>query len=570
MLQGKRRRQLMRRGAVHRHRGFTLVEVLVVLAILVVLFGLLFAPMMAGMDMVTSGRAQARLQDSARLAAEQMQRELAQAMYVYPLPTLATTGGPVTDYAQIVFVPPATDPATGAILTPLRPRVDAASNETLVTRYCVRPPRTGANQQYDENNPFVLVRQEGLYHFVSGTGQYEFGSYDNASAWVRDLPIIENALTPQQDYDIPATTTICRTCGAMEVGYLDVCKVDGSTDLAYLHRDVQFVPERAIGEALKAESHNTIYRAHYGNWMGTANNGTALLGPAALPAAESQMQPRIVVYRWNDTVTAPDQPSYSTIALDSLDTVRSDIALRWNSASGQVQIGDTHTVHVSVDTTAPPAPLTGTFWALDVDGDGYSNNGALAGSAAAAAEPVYPKPPTEWGEPRMPVSFRIEPGRSDGAVLVPAKLVPGSSRVVVVATAGTDVQRADLTRVENTNQSEIGRYEYCEYVGPDERGAEIRLNRFSPPTPDDFTGLTAFDIYITYYYRRNFDPVSNRDDVVYADYSTGEIINIALIPQRYRELEAYNPAEPNLVVPADLVVGGVPVYLKAVTRNGRH
>lgn len=570
MLQGKRRRQLMGRGAGPHRGGFTLVEVLVVLAILVVLFGLLFAPMMAGMDMVNSGRAQARLQDSARLAAEQMQRELAQAMYVYPLPTLATTAGPVTDHSQIVFVPPATDPASGAILTPLRPRRDAASNETLVTRYYVRPPRTGANIQYDENNPFVLVRQEGLYHFLPGTGQYEFGSYDTTGAWTRDLAIIENALTPQADYDIPATTTVCRTCGAMEVGYLEACKVDGSTDLAYLHRDVQFVPERIIGEALKAESHNTLYRARYGNWMGTPNNGTTLLGPAPLPTAESQMQPRLVVYRWNDAVTAPDQPSYSTIALDSFDTVRSNIALRWNSADGQVQIGDTHTIHVSVDVSTPPAPLSGTFWSLSVDGDTYNSSGSLGGSPAAAGEPVYPRPPTEWGEPRMPISIRVEPGRSDGPTLVPAKFVPDSSQVVVVATAGTDIRRADLTRVENTNQAEIGRYEYCEYVDPDEQGVEIRFNRFSPPSPDDFTGLTAFDIYVSYYYRRNFDPVSGRDDVVYADYSTGEIINITLIPQRYRELEAYNPAEANLVVPPDLVVGGVPVSLKAVTRNARH
>lgn len=570
MLQGKRRRKVMGSGVRPGRAGFTLVEILVVLAILVVLFGLLFAPMMAGMDMVSSGRGQAHLQDAARLAAEQMQRELAQAMYVYPLPTLMTAAGPVTDHSQLVFVPPATDPASGVVLTPLRPRMDAAGNEILVTRYYVRPPRTGAGLEYDENNPFVLVRQEGLYHYEPGTGQYEFGSYDSTGTWVRDLPIIENALTPQTDYDIPATTTICRTCGAVEVGYISACKVDGSTDLVYLHRDVQFVPERIIGEALKAESHNTIYRARYANWMGTPNNGTTVLGPSALPNGEAQMQPRLVVYRWNDAVTPPDQPSYSTIALDSFDTIRSNITLRWNSADGTVQIGDTHTVHVSVDVNSPPAPMTGTFWPLNVDGDSYNSSGSMGGSPTAAGEPIYPKPPTEWGEPRMPIAIRIEPGRSDGPTLVPAKFVPGSSHVVVIATAGTDVRRADLTRVDNTNQSEIGRYEYCEYVDPDEQGAEIRFNRFSPPSPDDFSGLTAFDIYVTYYYRRNFDPVSGRDDVVYADYSTGEIINITLIPQRYHALEAYNPAEPNLVVPPDLVMGGVPVSLKAVTRNARH
>jgi prepilin-type N-terminal cleavage/methylation domain-containing protein len=569
MFQGNRRKRVLGPKGGTGQRGFSLVEVLVVLAILVILFGLLFAPMMAGMEMASNGRAIARLQDSARLAAEQMQRELSDAMYVYPLPTLTTASGPVTDYSQVMFVPPATDPASGAVLTPLRPRADSVSGETLVTRYCVRPPDTSGGKAYNETNPFVLVRQEGICRLLSATGQYEFGSYDPPGVWVPGRPITENALTPREEYDIPATTTVCRTCGAMEVGYVDKCKVDSSTDLAYLHRDVQFVPERVMGEALKAAEHNTLYASRYGNWMGTPNNGTVLLAAGALPASESEMQPRIVVYRWDSTTAAPDEPSPSVIALDTFSAVRSDIALRWNSADGEVRIGDTHTVHVAVNPASPPAPLSGNYYTVTVDGDAYGATGTLGGPPTAAAMPVYPKPPTQWGEPRMPISFRLEPGRSDGPTLVPAKVVPQSTSVVVMATSGSDVRRADLTRVENPNQSEIGRYEYNEYLDPDGRGAEIRLNRFTPPTPDDFTGLTAFDIYITYYYRRNFDPITNRDDVVYASYSTGEIINITLIPQRYTELENYEPAQPNLVVPADQTVGGVPVHLKAVTRNGR-
>ncbi len=54
--------------------GFTLVEVLVVLAILVILFGLLFAPMIASLDMVTLGQSRVRMQDAVRTAMEQMRR----------------------------------------------------------------------------------------------------------------------------------------------------------------------------------------------------------------------------------------------------------------------------------------------------------------------------------------------------------------------------------------------------------------------------------------------------------------------------------------------------------------
>lgn len=571
MLQGKRHTKAMRHRFRTYRRGFSLVEVLVVLAILVILFGLLFAPMMAGMNMVSAGRTQARLQDAARLAAEQMQRELAQAMYVYPLPALTTTSGTITDFSQITFVPPATDPATGAILTPTRPRTDAGTGEVLVTRFYVKPPNTSLSSAYDETNPFILMRQEGFVHLLP-SGQYEFGSYDSTSgAWMPDVPLTENALTPREGFDIPASTSVCRDCGAVEVGYVDACQNTScaGTNIAYLHRDLQFVPERIVGEALAATDNNTIYRARYGSWMGLTNNGTTALGPTALPSGEGELQPRMVVYRWNTAVTAPDQPSYSTIALDSFDTVRSNINLRWNSAKGEVQVGEAHTVHITVNVNSAPAAQAGTFWQLNVEGDAYNASGSGPATVTAPVVPIYPKAPTEWGEPRMPIAFRIEPGRSDGATLVAAKLVPASTRVVIVATSGTDARRADLTRVDNTNQSEIGRYEYCEYLDTDARGGEVRLNRFTPPSPDDFTGLTAFDVFITYYYRRNFDPASNRDDVVYADYSTGEIINLTLIPQPFVDLENYQPSEPNLVVPSDLKASGVPVHLKAVIRNAR-
>lgn len=573
MLQGTRLRQLRRKAHQPMRGGFSLVEVMVVLAILVILFGLLFAPMMAGMEMVASGRTQARMQDAARQAAEQMQRELSEAMYVYPQPTLTISGGVVTDYSQIVFVGPAKDPATGALLTPKRPRTDSASGEVLVTRYYVRPPDVTGGKIYNDANPFVLVRQEGLYHLGPSTGQYVFGSYDpkNGDAWTPGLAIAENALTPRTGYDIPATTTICLDCHAMEVGYLDVCKNTscGGTNLAYLHRDVQFMPERVVGEPLVASQDNTTFTARYGNWMGTANNGTTFLGGSALSATESELQPRIVVYRWNTTVTAPDEPSFTTIALDTFSAVRNNIALRWNSASGEVRIGNTHTVHISVDLASAPAAGAGTFWPLTIDGDSYDATGTLSGAATAAATPVYPKAPTEWGEPRMPIAFVLEPGRSDGATLVAAKLVPQSTQVVIVATAGTDARRGDYTRVENSNQSTLGANEYCEYLYPDHQGGEIRFNRYQPPSPDSYSGLTAYDIYITYTYRRNFDPSTGKDDVVYADYSTGEIINVTLIPQRFTDLENYQAGQPNLVVPADQAVGGVPVHLKAVIRNAR-
>jgi prepilin-type N-terminal cleavage/methylation domain-containing protein len=548
-------------------RGFTLVEILVVLAILIILFGMLFAPMMAGLDMATSGRAQANMQDTARMVAEQMRRELADAMYVYPLPTIMTgADSAVTDYSQILFVPPASDPDSGEVLSPRQPRFDPVSGETIVTRYFVKPPDLSNDREYDETNPFVLVRQEGLYRYNSTSGQYEFGSIDpDSSDFVVGLPLTENALTPRENYDLPATTTICGddACRQMVVGYVSVCPGCGGTDLHYLHRNVQFVPERVTGEALAAQQDNTVYVARYGSWMGQPNNGTVELSGGGLPMAEAELQPRLVVYRWNDT-----SQTYTDIALDSFSSIRSNIRLRWNSAAGKVLMGAWHTVAVEVQLNHAPGAADGTYWPVKIGDDEYDSSGSLSGGMVTAPlRPIYPQAPTRWGMPRMPVAFRIEPGLSDGNSSVAAKIVPESTRVTVVAGGSGDFQRAQYTRVQTIDQSALGTHQYGEYFDSDQRGGEVRFNLMSPPSPDQFGSLDSMTIYVSYYYRRNFDPVSNRDDVVYGDYSTGEVINLTIIPQRFVELESYSSTGDNLVVPADLPLGGVPVRMQAVVRN---
>ncbi|MEI6500223.1 MAG: prepilin-type N-terminal cleavage/methylation domain-containing protein, partial [Armatimonadota bacterium] len=331
-MQSKLRRKL---SVVHGSRhGFSLIEVLVVLAILVILFGLLFAPMMAGIDMAASGRSQARLQDTVRLAAEQMRRELANAVYVYPPPTYTTLAGPpVTDYSQLVFVP-----AAAGSQGPKQPRTWTGVSgrpEYFVTRYYVRPPAavsTGMDLGYDSKNPFVLVRQQGLYRFNAALGRFQFGSEKSDGTLSEGVAMSENVITPSEEYDLPASSTICRVCGQMEVGYVSVCTkaVHPVPDLVYLHDGVSFRPERITGEALAPSENNTLYTARHGNWMGTVNNGTVPLGSTSLSATAPELQPRIVDYRWEGS-------GYERMALDSftpegaVPALRSSIALRWNS-----------------------------------------------------------------------------------------------------------------------------------------------------------------------------------------------------------------------------------------------
>lgn len=567
MKQQLRKRQLVGRAAPHSRRGFTLVEVLVVLSILVVLFGLLFAPMMTGMELVSSGRIQSRLQDTARMAAERMRRELANAMYVYPLPTYVVSDSSdtevgVTDYSQVVFVPAATD-SSGRILTPRRPRTDSATGETLVTRYLVKPPDTTDGKKYGENNPFYLVRQEGLYRLNPVTEQYEFGSLV-ASVWTKDRALSENALTLAEGYDIPATSSIClnSACKKMHVGYVAECPVCKESKLAYLHRDVQFAPERVVGEILAAGEQNTVYRAKHGNWMGTPNNNTENLGTEALSKTASELQPRLVVYRWNSSISPG---AYSDIVLDSSSTVRnadSNIKLRWNSLTGEVSIGARKTIRISVQ-SPDTMPAAGSFWTLQT----YDMDDPTTPLSTSLVTPVYPKDPTNWGETHMPISFHIDPAFSEGATAIHAKVVPGSTRVMVAA----DSNRYEYVRVQNPNQTDLGRNEYAESLSNFDMNCEIRFNRYQPPSPEYYGMPASFDIYLTYYYRTNFDPngAEHRDDIISADYSTGEIINITLIPQHWVELEPYSSTSTGLVVPPDLPLAGAPVRTQAVVDNAR-
>lgn len=549
-----------------KRRGFTLVEVLVVLSILVILFGLLFAPMMAGMDMATTGRAQARLQDTARMAAEQIRRELAEAMYVFPAPTYPTDTSAVTDYSQIVFVPSAANDK-GELVTPRQPQrwtnPVSGESEYLVTRYCVKPPDLTGGRLYDQTNPFVLVRQTGLYRYDATLKRYVFGSMvaPDYTVFAVDQPMTENRVTPNENYDIPASNTLCLdpSCRKLQIGYVDKCPACGSTDLLYLHDDVRFRPERIVGEALVPSENNTIYQARHGNWLGDPNNGTVQLGATALSLTDSELQPRLVAYQYNSTTGA-----YTTIALDTYSGVRNNIALRWNSSTGSVQVGDWHTVHIHVDAGSQPAP--GSFWALTVDGDSYDGSGNLSGAPTAAVVPIYPKAPTEWDEPRMPIAYRIEPGRSDGLDAA-AKIVPGSTRITVVSGS----ERGQYTLVQELDQSNLGSFEYSEYLPSDQLWGEVRFSRLHPPSPDVFSAANSFDMYISFYYRRNFDPAPPyNDDVIYADYSTSDVINITLIPQRFIDLEPYKSGLPNMVVPPDLPVGGMAVRTQAVVQNARH
>lgn len=70
-------------GGRRSERGFTLAEMLVVVAILGVLFGLLFLPLMKAFGYIHTGNVRVGVQNAGRMIFEQMTREIADATYVY-------------------------------------------------------------------------------------------------------------------------------------------------------------------------------------------------------------------------------------------------------------------------------------------------------------------------------------------------------------------------------------------------------------------------------------------------------------------------------------------------------
>jgi Tfp pilus assembly protein PilW len=84
-----------------RHLAFTLVEVLVVIAITVILFGLLIRPVIDTLRYTKDAQLQAAAQDSARKTMEILSREIGSAAYVSDNASHAFDGSSVSTYAGV-------------------------------------------------------------------------------------------------------------------------------------------------------------------------------------------------------------------------------------------------------------------------------------------------------------------------------------------------------------------------------------------------------------------------------------------------------------------------------------
>lgn len=332
--------------------GFTLVEVLVVMAIMVVLFGMLFVPLSSSIDMARAGQSRVQMQQHLQMAMQRVNRGIsgAQSISLPEYIPIANNPGAADDtylinYSNITFQPPGYIQPPGEDQPVVRYAVMTQEYSFELIGgdyYCIPQPP-------DIDNPWILYRMEGMMRPIAGHNYFGAAGDANGDGVVNaddatrdinedgsidvdDIHIVgywssRNALTPDRNADIPVTRTICLDA----VGYLvlppsppaepgqlwakgyvhndDIATVFGATGvkLVYIHDGVTFGPLRVANERIAptGNTHQTTFSdIEYRYWLGLQNDGTytvsdAIWGPTPGPMLinSSELRPRIVVRR---------------------------------------------------------------------------------------------------------------------------------------------------------------------------------------------------------------------------------------------------------------------------------
>jgi type II secretory pathway pseudopilin PulG len=535
--------------------AFTLLELLVALGIMVVLFAMLFVPMTTSLSLVSSGRTQADMQQRLRLALDQIQRDLNEAIYVYPpeVIRLPETGAYLVNYSTITFTPPARDAISGQVLKPLRPARDADGN-VIAVRYAVHTPITtihlwptgGGSPPYpakdkyfqisSEPNPencFSLYRQQGVCRWDDDLNTYTFGSwYDldglgpNPPVFVIDRPIAENTVTSRLATDIPVTQTICRDNGHSANGWVQVdtqtasnpaddilpVKPDASwtPTLVYLFDSIQFRPQRIEDEQLKPTADGSAYWAAKAGWLGFRNDGSETVGDIVWPLPypgtpgqwinSSEVRPHIVVRRWDQATS-----SYSQVVLDTdlLDPAASLPSPNENNLLGLAP-GSDYSLGLRWNSKAG-AVLPGGYLGHTVDFNLANDPGVGFWPLSSFPIAVLPETPASRvdGDPRAAHSYVLDPYQLEspkyqaGSPLADVRdlrIVPESVRVWVlsrVAGSGRTV-RTNYSATTIRDAERLGATQFhVESLDSMDRQIRLVFNRYQPPSPDMFVPYWA-------------------------------------------------------------------------------
>jgi prepilin-type N-terminal cleavage/methylation domain-containing protein len=312
--------------------GFTLVEVLVTVALLGVVMAMLLIPVINSLRYFRTGTARADAQTAARLALDAVARELTEAMYVQL---------DMYDTAEIAFVPPLRvdpDDPNSEVVTPPRP------DWSRVIRYwrALYDPTFNYNPtgQVGLPNTFFLARTEvpdplnksDPWNRWNDTWAWEQDG--DAAEGVTNWAPISRAVHKDVDYRVTSGLVGARNATlqpgypylavqyALSTGaitqaeatriYRDrvVAMTPNATD--YDVSQLEFGPVVVAGEWLRpvegpGSPDYSVYRARYPLWrLGAAYTGWAQLSEdpnihLALEAMPWARDPFLLVYRYNET-----------------------------------------------------------------------------------------------------------------------------------------------------------------------------------------------------------------------------------------------------------------------------
>jgi len=316
-----------------RRAGFTMVEMLVSIAILAILFGLLLRPLMMALEVLSIGRGEDRIQRLSRTVIDQLTDDLQGALLVYPnLGTFDLTTGNGTgaaarwrtpQTARLDLVLPARD-ANGELETPLKPAYTPGNPNQLqvVTWWRMRYDPT---IDYDPiSNPYRLYRAVHSYTVNTALGQpktagelwdyalnLSLGTPGETLVTVGDnlYPLFQ--ATGPYDWFVAdidrlnptAAAPIMRapTANAAYSNATGIQAVSTLTELDADVREIEFVPTLVEGRELPVNSVATAYKADLGHWMPPyqreSDGQWTIAGADLVPRSSASALPLMATFR---------------------------------------------------------------------------------------------------------------------------------------------------------------------------------------------------------------------------------------------------------------------------------
>jgi len=486
---------LVRRSLHGGGGGFTLIEILVTIGLIILLLLLVGYPILAGLAFMEKGIARADALSAARLAMDAMTRELAEAMFVFD---------PPVDGRFIAFLAPVSPPQGAA---PIEPQAAGVRYWAALRdpRYAYAPFHLpGANPI----NPYYLARTEipdpGERSELTDEWNDSGEALTRATFWYRDGHVYNGTWpTSQPGYPWLEAVTLYASQAERDRWYIERAVGLTPDNVDYDVPTASFAPEPVTDEALVPWTtafprDYSRYRARYPLWVGFAQWNPA----ASPPAFVSKGQ--VKVYQGSPRVLA-----YYT-------HTRTDTGHVWVYRPADPANPDPLTDTAVYDTGTYPTrvvsdPLQAEFaFGLDYDRGEVRFDFPAADVAVADPTDAY-----RYDLPSVKAVDDLNPGS--------ARIVRGSTTVWVESPTG-EVTYYTQRDPMPASEADIGAGRY----------AVDGIRIIFDSTPGEYPGINDI-VRVRYRYRNNPE-----EQLVVASYETKAIINISLTVSK-RDIAARTP-----------------------------